>query len=266
MTNAGLREKPDAGSARKVQGLLCFLAVGFALLAGTCLGGNEFKLMSYNVRILVSPNTGHDITSNVVDVITSERPRFVALQEIYHGGEKYGDQVAKLAQLTGMVGTSCGGPSETSFYGIALLSDVAPLSTRCVALPGTEKRALLIAEFEDCYACCTHLSNTRESERLESVPLIRDAIKDLNKPVFVSGDWNGTPDTDTFDAMREIVTVLSPTDQATFHDGDWCLDYVSVRNADAVKFSVIDRSRVDDSKYKMERSDHYPIVVTVQRR
>lgn len=64
---------------------------------------------------------------------------------------------------------------------------------RTRALEGSEPRLLLICEFDDCFVATVHLDNNRDL-RLASIFGVREELAAMNKPVFICGDWNATPD------------------------------------------------------------------------
>jgi endonuclease/exonuclease/phosphatase family metal-dependent hydrolase len=137
-----------------------------------------------------------------------------------------------------------------------------------IPLPGVEPRVLLLAEFADCWIGSTHLDLSRQ-KRLESVPLLRDALAAADKPVFLCGDWNATPDSDELKGIGGFARVISATEVFTFHglkkdgsksaDYGKCIDYVAVDAAHARSVKVLSARTVDDRL----SSDHAPITVTV---
>ena len=152
-----------------------------------------------------------------------------------------------------------------------LLSREKPLSVEKIPLPGAEPRVLLLAEFEDCFVGCTHLSVSAAKERADSVELIEKAVKGRAKPVFVAGDWNSLPDSSVLAGLSRFLRVLSPTDGRTYHGRpangpsgtttDFCIDYIAVDSVHAPHFAVVDRGVVADRV----SSDHAPIFVTLGR-
>ena len=135
-------------------------------------------------------------------------------------------------------------------------------------MPGKEPRLLLLAEFDDCVVGSTHLSVANEKERMDSIGLIRDAVARFKKPVFVCGDWNARPDSPVLKEMGKFLTILSPTDQNTYHgslpnlltDSKHCIDYIAVDTVHAGMFRVEERKVIPDTA----ASDHKPIVVRVK--
>lgn len=236
----------------------------------------EMKLMSFNVCHCEGMDNRIDI-SRTVGRIRAENPDFACLQEIdWRTARVNGvDEPAELARLTGLHATFAkaiffaGGQ-----YGVMMLSRQKPVSVRQIPLPGKEPRVLLLCEFADCWVGTMHLSVDGEQERLDSIAIIRRAVAEAGrtKPVFLTGDWNATPESKVLKGFGEFMTVLSDTACQTFHgrqidgpDGQpldmsrFCIDYIAADSAHASGFRVVDAHVVEDRV----TSDHAPIVVTV---
>jgi len=252
-----------------VMAALAVMACG--MICGGCASARtrEMTIMSFNVRHCVGSDKKLDVPRTAA-VIAAAKPRFAALQEIDFKAKRSDsiDEPAELARLTGMKATF--GKTidlQGGEYGVMLLSAEAPISVTKVPLPGKEPRLLLLAEFDDCVVGSTHLSVATEKERMDSVGLIRDAIARFKKPVFVCGDWNARPDSPVLKEMGKFLTVLSPTDQNTFHgtapkllsNPKICIDYIAVDSVHAKSFRVIGGGVVPDTV----TSDHKPIFVRI---
>jgi Icc-related predicted phosphoesterase len=82
-------------------------------------------------------------------------------------------------------------------------------------LPGREEqRSLLIVEFQHYIVGCTHFSLNKD-DRQASVAIIDRAVKDYNKPVFLAGDINATPESPVMQAFSENWYMLSDTTKFT---------------------------------------------------
>lgn len=225
------------------------------------------KLMSYNVRNC----KGMDRQVNydrVAAVISDYNPQVVALQELDSMTVRYGskDVLKELAKRTGM---ECLYSKAIDFegggYGIGMLSREKPLRYQFVALPGREeRRTLMMVEFDGYIFCNTHLSLT-EQDRLASVDIVIRSIDRFrqpcpDKPVFIAGDWNATPDSKTIAGMGERFDFLTDRTVFTFPSDkpDRTIDYIAVLKGAGVKvkaFSVPAAS---------EASDHRPVVCRVK--
>ena len=261
--------------ARKM--MMAALCAGLALgcrsglTDGSCARTpGDMKLMSFNVLHCAGADGKVNI-ARTAEAIKREAPRFAGLQELdFKAAKRSGgvDQPAELGRLTGMHATFAQAlPYQGGGYGVAVLSREKPLSVFKTPLPGAEPRVLLLCEFKDCWFGTTHLS-LQETNRLAAVEIIRKAVAERSaaKPVYLTGDWNATPDSKVLAAMNSFMTVLSTTKERTFHDFKQhdpssvvCIDYIAVDSVSARKTVVRDSHVVPD----VTTSDHSPVVATV---
>jgi len=232
----------------------------------------EFSIMTYNICHGKGMDNKVDL-SRAAAVINQVKPRFVGLCEMDCKARRTNgdDQPETLAKLCGNMKATFGKAIDFQGggYGVAVLSDTEPLNSKTVPLPGAEPRILLLCEFEDCVIGVTHLSVSKESERTESVKLIREAIAGYGKPVFVMGDWNSLPNSTVLTEMRQYLKVLSDENARTYHGhpsngpsgtvSDFCIDYIAVDNAHADSVQVFDRITVPDEV----TSDHKAIAIKI---
>lgn len=193
-------------------------------------------------------------------VINVERPDIVMLQEVDSVCTRSEgvDQVALLASLTSMHGLFGKAIDfEGGGYGIGLLSREKPLSVKRIPLPGAEPRLLLIVEFNDFIAACTHLA-LEEDCRMQSVEIIRQAAASAEKPFIIAGDWNARPDTPLIQAMRRHFVINSPQCHTFPADNPTeCIDYIATsaaRPGTTADASVVNAPAA---------SDHRPVTATI---
>lgn len=225
---------------------------------------NSLRIMCYNIHngIGMDDITDYQRIANVIDRVA---PDMVALQELDSATERSkGVFVLKeLAERTSMHWTY--GPAinfQGGTYGIGILSKEKPLHIRTVPLPGREeKRLLLIAEFEKHVFCCTHFSLTEE-DRNTSVSIIQDAIKEINKPLFLAGDMNSVPKSDAQEAIRQIFITLNDPESPTIPvvNPQRCIDYIYGYN-NGNTYSVLKRQVLTDEQIA---SDHLPLFVDIR--
>ena len=253
------------------------LCASFVVGCGTSLSARngspivkEMKIMSYNVLHCAGVDGKVNI-ARTAEVIKREAPRFVGLQELdCRSARRSGgvDQPAELGRHTGMHATFAQAiPYQGGGYGVAVLSREKPISVFKAPLPGAEPRVLLLCEFKDCWFGTTHLA-LQETNRLASVEIIRKAVEEraATKPVYLTGDWNATPNSKSLTAMRSFMTVLSDTTGRTFHgfkakdsSSPYCIDYIAVDSKAARKTVVRESHVVPD----VTTSDHSPVVATI---
>ena len=236
------------------------------------LDKGAFTIVSYNIR------HGEDMRGFLELraagwVAMRENPRFVGLQEVDQKTTrvKGADTCAILAETTGLHATFAkaidfaGGE-----YGNALLSREVPLAVRRIPLPGAEARVLLLCEFDDCWVGVMHLAVDSDAARLQSISIIRDAVASCgDKPVFLMGDWNATPNSPVLAGLRGFLTILSDETTASFHgrdidpaalnDPSHCIDYIAIDTAHRPGYVLRGRHVVEQRTV----SDHAPTVVEI---
>ena len=225
---------------------------------------NTIRVMSYNIQ----NGRGMDNTINyqrIADVITNVAPHVVALQELDSATNrsKGVDVLSRLASLTAMYsvyGASI--PYDGGKYGVAVLSKEKPVSWKRISLPGKEEaRSLLLVEFKDYLFCCTHLS-LNEDDRLASVAIINQAVKDYDKPVILAGDMNDTPGTPVLDAFKQNWNTLSNIKLPTHPSNkpDSTIDYIFGYTPKGYTYSVWQTRVVNEPM----ASDHLPVFADVR--
>lgn len=225
---------------------------------------NSLRIMSYNVRNCKGMD---DVTDyqRVADVINRVDPDVIAVQELDSLTERsQGVFVLKeLAERTLKHWTY--GPAidyQGGKYGVGVLSKEKPLGYRTIPLPGREEsRMLLIVEFERYVLCCSHFSLTKEDQEL-SVPIIYEAIKGINKPLFLAGDMNSVYDSAPQVALREKFRTLNNYKENTIPvvNPNRCIDYIYAYE-NGTSYSVLKRQVLFEEQIA---SDHLPLFVDVR--
>ena len=231
----------------------------------SCMGctpqKRQMRIMSYNIRIGV----GMDITTNLnrpAEVIKRVNPDYVGLQEVDSVALRtdWVDQTAELGRLTGMHPIFAPAIERSEgLYGIAALVKEKPLAIRNIQLPGEEElRTFLVLEYEDYILCNTHFSLRRPS-RLESIEIIRNTLKEYDKPAIITGDFNMRPGSEECQKMSEDWTLLSDSTKVTFPSDNprVTLDYIwghKGHEYEVKEYVVVDEPMA---------SDHLPIYMDV---
>ena len=244
---------------KKTTFLLCMLAMALSAFSQDYL-----KLMSYNVR-----NTkGMDGIRNlqrVANVIINEAPDVVAVQELDSMTTRSNQQyvLGKLAERTQMHATYAPAISfQGGKYGIGILSKETPLNIRTYPLPGREEaRMLLVAEFENYFFACTHLSLTEE-DRLASLDIIKSSVVKSNKPYFLAGDLNDQPDSKFIQALQEDFQVLTHIKKPTFPapEPTETIDYIAAWKHGSNDFANLSAQVLEEPV----ASDHRPLSVQLR--
>ena len=231
---------------------------------------HKMRIMSYNIRIGVgtdvSPRGLTDIVPNLertAEVIKRINPDSVGLQEVDSVAQRsnWVDQTAVLAELTGMHPIFAPAIERSEgLYGIAALVKEKPLAIRNIQLPGEEElRTFLVLEYEDYILCNTHFS-LRKPSRLESVEIIRNTLKEYDKPAVITGDFNMRTGSEECAMMGEDWTLLSDSTKVTFpaNGPRVTLDYIWGYKGH--EYEVLEYV-VEDEPIA---SDHLPIYIDVR--
>ena len=157
--------------------------------------------------------------------------------------------------------------------GLAVRSDAEVLDTWSVVLPqgdGAEPRALVVMELDDYVIASTHLDHVSFDAQVQQVRAITEVMESryagYAKPVFLCGDTNAAPDSDTMKEFSKSWTVLSPADKTYPSDSpEICIDYIlALKGAgkyELVKSSVLQEFTSGDVA---SASDHRPVYAEVK--
>jgi len=250
---------------KKVFLLVCFSVLFFAGYSQTYPQQEKtIRVMSYNIQNGKGMDNIVDY-QRIADVITQTAPDVVALQELdsVTNRSKGVDVLSRLAALSAMYpvyGASI--PYDGGKYGIGILSKQKPLSWKRIPLPGREEaRSLLMVEFKDYVFCCTHFS-LNDDDRQASVSIIGQAVKELNKPVILSGDINATPRSTVLKAFQENWLILSDTTRFTFPSDKpgRTIDYIFGYTPKGYTYSVWQTRVLNEPM----ASDHLPLFADVR--
>ena len=233
-------------------------------MALSAFSQDYLKLMSYNVR-----NTkGMDGIRNlqrVAHVIINVAPDVVAVQELDSMTTRSNQQyvLGELAERTQMHATYAPAISfQGGKYGIGILSKETPLNIRTYPLPGREEaRMLLVAEFENYFFACTHLSLTEE-DRLASLDIIKSSVVKSNKPYFLAGDLNDQPDSKFIQALQQDFQVLTHIKKPTFPapEPTETIDYIAAWKHGSNDFANLSAQVLEEPV----ASDHRPLSVQLR--
>lgn len=221
------------------------------------------RIVTYNVKHCMGTdgNIDYDRTAWVIECFDAD---IVALQELDSVNTTFyglvdGQELADRLDLHFTFGSAI--LRNDGEYGVGLLSKEVPLHYSNFALPGTEElRTLLFVEFQEYYVAVTHLSLTA-ADRLESIEIISEmAAQYSDKPIFLCGDFNATPSSETIQLLMNDFTILSDTTAYTFssEDPSKTIDYISAYKDD-YNYTITSRGVI----YGVTASDHLPMYVDV---
>lgn len=147
-------------------------------------------------------------------------------------------------------------------YGNGMLTREKPVAVKKIALPGaSEARTALIVELERYVVVNTHLSLNGE-ERLESVKIITDAAKAYDKPVFLIGDLNATPESAPMEFLKKGWQILSDPHQPTSPSVNprRTIDYILGYTANEHNYTIQQAEVIDEPV----ASDHRPLFADIR--
>ena len=225
---------------------------------------NTHRIMSYNIHHGRGMDSIVDI-ERIGELIIDLQPEVVGLQEVDSMVSRSGniDIMQLLSKQTGMHATF--GYSilhDGGKYGNGMLTREKPLAVSKIALPGArEARTALIVEMEKYVVINTHLS-LDEEERVTSVEIITDAAKKLDKPVFLLGDLNATPDSPPLEILKKEWQILSNPKHPTSPSINprRTIDYVLGYVAKGQTYAKHNAQVIDEEV----ASDHRPLFVDVR--
>ena len=239
--------------------IICLLA-----MAISAHSQDNLKLMSYNIRNAKGMDGIYSF-QRIANVINNEAPDVVAVQEIdsmtTRSNQTY--VLGEIAERTQMHANYAPAISfQGGKYGIGILSKEKPLNIKTYPLPGREEeRMLMVAEFEDYIFACTHLSLTEE-DRLASLEIFKRSAEASNKPFFLAGDLNDTPDSKFIQGLQKDFQILTNTKAPTFPSTEpqETIDYIAAWRPTNTSFAALASQVVEEPL----ASDHRPICVNIR--
>ena len=153
-------------------------------------------------------------------------------------------------------------------YGNGIVCKEPILRSERIALPlsdGAEPRCCAVAETERYVIAATHLDYIGTEARPAQARALNDWFTEhysgSTKPVFLCGDFNSLPGSETLSILSECWDLLSGTTPTYPSDSpDRCLDYIWALRSAAPVFTV---STSVDPTYSTA-SDHLPVTVSVK--
>lgn len=222
------------------------------------------RFMTYNIRHGAGMDDVIDLNRQA-NVIADATPDVVGLQEVDSCVKRSNKvhQSAVLAKSLGMYSTF--GPAiplTGGKYGVAILSKEKPVSYHNIPLPGSEKRTLLVCEFQEYVFACTHL-DLEEENRLTSLDIILEEAARWDKPFFICGDWNDQPSSTLITKMKKSFVFLNNITNNSINytfparTPNRIIDYIA--SYGRVVKSIRKRQVINEP----EASDHRPLLVEI---
>ena len=254
--------------------------LGYALCLAGCGGysrpAETFRLVTYNVGVFNKYIA--DDYPLVAEMMKEVGADAVCLNELDSCTTRTGGvfQLERIARLMGgwdyCYGAAmpyCGGS-----YGEGVMTRDRAVGKFSVPLPqgpGAEPRVLTVVELENCVIATTHLDHKSAAAHLEQIAVINRVMEEKygrsQKPVFLGGDLNATPDSESIRTLQERWTILTPTATGTYPSVDpkSCIDYILQLDngaaCEATEARVLQRFEAGDAA---RASDHLPVLLEIR--
>lgn len=250
--------------------ILIYIQAVVALFSGC----SSIKIMTYNVGAF--GKYSEDSAPEVASMIKEAAPRAVALNELDSCNRRHDVfQAGHLAQCLGGWEYSFGRamPYAEGAYGNGVVTKDRIVRSFTIALPkgnGSEPRSCAVVETPGYVIASVHLDHVSSEARLIQVRTVSERLVSeygrTAKPVFLCGDFNDTPGSETLQALSKDWTRLSGTAYSySSRDPHVCIDYILVLNNGArvktLKSSVLDSFRSGNVSHA---SDHLPVFAKVR--
>ena len=253
------------------------------------------RIATYNVGVFHKwDGSGIAMTAGLMKELN---PDVLALQELDSCANRTGN-VYQVQAFAAEMGPQWGyayapalKPFQGGAYGVGQVwnSDAKkPVNSFNIQLPkgkGSEVRALAVVEYEDMVVASTHLDHRNDSSQLAQAMLVTETLmgrySESGKPVFLCGDMNAYPESQTLTYFRENWDVLNEPittyprwkeikkmeayPQTIEETPGNCIDFILILK-NGVKYEVVatDVCVPFESGSVFESSDHLPVYVDVK--
>lgn len=232
---------------------------------------------TYNVGVFDKSDT--NTTRMVASMMKELGVQVMGVNELDSCNARHPEfQLRDFAEAMG--GWNCNFASAMSYRGgaygngIASAPEYTPLRQYGIKLDkgnGSEQRSMAVSVFDDFVFCSTHLDHKSSEAQLVQVEKICAWAEvnygDSDIPVFICGDFNALPDSETIKAMRQKWTILSPL-QPTYsaRNPSKCIDYIMVYKNAAKRVKLLDSGVATEFKTGdvTIASDHLPVFVKLE--
>jgi endonuclease/exonuclease/phosphatase family metal-dependent hydrolase len=231
------------------------------------------RVMSYNIHVGIGMDKKLDL-QRIAAVINAERPDLVGLQEVDRGVQRTQriDEMVELARLTRMdYAFAFNLAYQGGQYGVAILSRLPIRATEhrhFKNLREAERRGFIRAEItfhgRKLNFVTTHLDYQFEDGRLFETQQLLSALKDIQDPLIVVGDFNDIPVGQSYKLMSESFADAwmgkQSGDNGFSYPADKPvkrIDYIFLRRTDALRAK---RAWVVNTL----ASDHIPVVADLE--
>ena len=241
--------------------------------------GRIIRIMTYNIygARATSPANAADLDA-LAEVIRRQNPDFVTLNEVAAFTTRTGKDVHQARDLAAKLGMewhfSKAIDRDGGEYGEGVTTRKKAVNKFSVALPkgvGAEPRVLVVMEMEDFVICTSHLDHVSSEAQLGLVELITKSMKerygDSGKPVFLGGDMNATPSSETGKLLQKDWEILTITGFGTFPSDNpsKCIAYImQLTGTPTCEVVGSQTPRWFKSGDVTKASDHLPVMLDIK--
>ena len=239
--------------------LLAFFPAMLLCALPGCRGSETVRIMTYNVGTFTKFEENSLLM--ITDMVKETGADVISMNELDSCTVRTGG-VFQLERFASEMG-------EWQYrFGAAM-----PYDSWSAVLPqgdGAEPRALVVMEFDSYVVASTHLDHVSPEAQLGQVRAITGMLEARysggRKPVFLCGDMNAVPGSDTMKEFELHWDVISPEENTFPSDApDCCIDYILAMKGTG-KFEVVRSAVLRDfaSGDTAAASDHLPVYAEVK--
>ncbi len=258
-----------------VPGAVMFSSPAARIAAAPFPSSKTLRVMTYNIHVGVGMDKKLDLP-RVAGVINAQHPDLVGLQEVDRGVTRTQriDEIVELSKLTRMdYAFAFNLHYQGGQYGVAILSRFPIRATDHRLYQNTreaERRGFIRAEVSVdgrvLNFVTTHLDYQYEDGRLFEAQQLLNALKDVQGPLVIVGDFNDIPAGRAYQLMRyqfgDAWIESRSTDEGFSYPTDKPakrIDYIFFRSTERVRTR---RAWIVDT----QASDHVPVVADLEIR
>ncbi len=256
---------------------------------------NDFKLMSYNVKVFDLYNWKNKDRNkdSIINFIKRSQPNIISFQEFYHDNKLFKlKELSKRLNMPYYYIEETNSPTPNNHFGIAIMSQYRIINSQKINLPNTSNAAfycdILTPQKDTIRIFNCHLESyhfSYQDYKTVRKPQVKKEKIDLYKPVFqrlktalikrsyqaekissminaspypviLTGDFNDTPHSYTYHQIsHHLKDAFVETGYGMSHTYEG--DFPSFR-IDYILYSN-DLESYNYQKYEVNLSDHYPI-------
>lgn len=235
------------------------------------------RLMAYNVAVFDRDPNDRMNYQTIANMVNEKEVDALCLNELDSSTTRtHRDyQIQKFAGIVGGWDYQYGSAIkyQGGTYGEGVTTKDKAVKKFFVGLPqgvGAEARVLVVMEMKDYVIATTHLDHVSAEAQIDQVKLITETIskhyKNSSKPVFLGGDLNAKPDSETLKLFMKDWKVISST-QPTFpsHKPTSCIDhFLQFNNGVECEITHAQVVRFFKTGNAATSSDHLPTIVDIK--